>query len=365
VSVSFEASAFSPDGNTLAVAASTQAVRLVDLRRMRLAGRGIELGRTSYVDTMQWLDARTIAAVTWGAPPRLLTIDVRTRRVVARRDLPGNVFARARTRDGLVLLVGPNDRIGPSTLVVVDRGRGVRRAVLREIESGFETIRDGEHRRVSPGLAVDPTGRRAVVVPPAGRVAEIDLRSLTSSYHELSRHVSLLGRLRDWLEPSAFAKSVAGPERHAFWVGRDTVAVVAIEHVGIGVKDGENRQLARARGVQLIDTSSWRTRTLSERAGGVAVAAETALVYGGPFSSGASFSADDGTPVTGLQAFTSEGKERFGLFPSRRVGFVQTAGRYAYVTGSGSPDTAVVDVAAGVLVGTARTPEPLFVLATP
>jgi hypothetical protein len=193
-------------------------------------------------------------------------------------------------------------------------------------------------------------------------VAEIDLGSLAVAYHELSRSVSWLGRLHDWLEPAAYAKSVTGPERHAYWVGRGAIAVVALEQAGIGVKDGENRQLVRARGVELIDTSSWSVRTLSDRAGSVAVTAETALVYGGPFAAGASFSADEGPAVTGLRAFAADGDERFSLFPSRAVGNVQTAGRYAYVASRGSNDVDVVDVTSGSLVGTARPREAAFIV---
>jgi hypothetical protein len=359
--------AFARDDTTLAVAGSNAPlVRLVDLRRMRLAGRGIDLGRNVFVDTMHWLDATTIATVVWGDPPQLLFVDVAKRRVVERRDLTGVVFARAKTRDVLVLLVGPADRIGASTLVVVDAARGIRTVTLDEVSAGFTPVgdsRSGDHRRVAPGLAVDPTGRRAVVVPPGGRVAEVDLDSLAVRYHELARPASLLGRLRGWLEPAAYAKSVVGPERHAQWIGDDSVAVVALEQAGIEERDGGNRQLARATGVQLIDTTSWSIRTLSDRAGAVAVAAETLLVYGGPFSAGGSFSADDGPAVTGLHGFTPGGQERFRLFPSRHVGHVETAGRYAYATSRGAGAIDVIDAAAGRIVGTVQTPTHLFIVA--
>ncbi len=359
--------AFSLDGQRLAIAGSnTPVVRLVDLSRMRLAGRGIHLGFDVFVDTMEWLDESTIAAITWGDPPKLLFLDVPKRRVGERRDLTGVVFARAKTRDGLVLLLGPADRIGASTLVVVDAARGVRSVTLREVRSGFSRAgeaRGGEHRQVAPGLAVDPRGRRAVVVPPGGRVAEVDLDSLRVTYHELSRPVSLLGRLRGWLEPAAHAKSLVGPERHAQWVGDDAIAVVALEQAGIDRKDGENRQLARAAGVELIDARTWSVRTVSDRAGAVAVAGETLLVYGGPFSAGGSFSADNGPAVTGLDGFTSAAEHRFRLFPSRHVGHVETAGRYAYATSRGGEAVDIIDTAAGRSVGIVETATDVFIVA--
>lgn len=365
LTIQFEASAFSPDRGTLAITGpvSTQ-LRLVDLRRMRLVPRGVDLGRMTYVDTLHWLDAGTIAVATWGAPPRLLAIDVAGRRIAARRDLPGQVFARVRTQDALVLLVGPAERIGASTLVVVD-GDGVRTARLGQIAAGYANVgsgQSGEHRKVAPGLAVDPDGRRAVVVPPSGRVAEIDLASLSVRYHELTRPVSLLGRVRDWLEPQAFAKSTAGPERYASWVGDSAVAVVAIEQVGIDERSGEHRQLGRARGVELIDTRRWTVRTLSERAGGAAVAGDTVLVYGGAFAAGAPFSADDGPRVTGLRGFGAGGREHFSILRSREVGHVQTAGRYAYATARGPVGVTIVDAATGRVVAEAPTAGPIWIV---
>lgn len=366
ISIDLGAAGFSPDGNTLAVAgANVPSIRLVDLPRMQVAGRGIDLGPNAFVDTMHWLDARTIAVVTWGDPPELLVVDVERLRVVMRRDLDGAVFARARAIGALVLLVGPADRIGASTLVVVDAHRRVRSVTLHEVRSGFSPLgdaRSGNHRKVAPGLAADPVGRRAVVVPAGGRAAEIDLESLAVTYHELTRPTSLLGRLRNWLEPAAHAKSVIGPERHASWVGDGAIAVVALEQTGIRLKDGEHRQLARAAGVELIDTSSWSVRTLSEHAGGVAVAGDTVLVYGGPFSAGGSFSADGGPAVTGLSGFTPGGERRFGLFPSRHVGHVETAGRYAYVTSRGTGVIDVVDSGTGRIVTTVRTVEHVFIV---
>jgi hypothetical protein len=63
------------------------------------------------------------------------------------------------------------------------------------------------------GLAVSPDGRRALVVPGGARVLEVDLRTLAVAERELSEPVSLLGRLRSWLEPAALAKGRRGEER--------------------------------------------------------------------------------------------------------------------------------------------------------
>ena len=52
-----------------------------------------------------------------------------------------------------------------------------------------------------------------------GPVAEVDLASGRVGYHEVHEPVSLLGRLRNWLEPAAEAKTAEGAERQAVWVG--------------------------------------------------------------------------------------------------------------------------------------------------
>jgi hypothetical protein len=367
VAIGEGSSALSPDRTKLAVGdTDAPRVRLVDLTSMRVDDAPVTLERHQRVDTMKWLDARTLAVLVWGAPPALLHVDVAQRRVVRTRAIDGVVFARAATQTSLVLLVGPSDRIGASHLLVVDAERGVRRVPLTEISSGYAPTggaRSGDNRRISPGLAADPTGRRAVVVPPGERVAEVDLTTLAVEYHALSRPVSLLRRLGDWLEPPAHAKSVQGPERQARWVGDHTVVVTGIEQVGIRPKQGSHRQLARATGVDLIDTRSWSVRTLSSVAGSAVVAGGSVLVYGGPFAAGGGFSADRGSPVTGLTGYSLGGQERFSLFDGRHVRQVAAEGRYAYVYGDDGRSIAVVDAAKGIHVRTVRTRAPVFIVA--
>ena len=72
---------------------------------------------------------------------------------------------------------------------------------------------------------MEPSGSRALVVPAGNRVAEVDLETLEVRYHELSEPVSLLGRLRDWLQPAAHAKTIDGPDRNAVWLESGLVAV--------------------------------------------------------------------------------------------------------------------------------------------
>src|SRR4029450_9041797 len=98
---------------------------------------------------------------------------------------------------------------------------------LAEVPAGLETIdpQRSVQRLAIPALAVDPAGARALVVPAAAPLAEVALASGRVVYHDVHEAVSLLGGLRNWLEPSAEAKTAEGTERQAVWVGEQLVAV--------------------------------------------------------------------------------------------------------------------------------------------
>ena len=353
--------AFSPDGGRVVLAGMFTPLELVDVGAMRKLGRFPSLGQTSWVDGLVWADPGRIVVFARAASSRVVTLDPGTRRVVSEVPLAGVVTATARGRNAIAVLVGPREGIGPSRLHVVDALGRVRTVSLQRVRSGWEVTRDGKGRRVSPGVALDPTGRRAVVIQPAGPAAEVDLATLDVAYHDLQRARSLAARLHDWLEPHAQAKQVFGPEVWAHWVGGDAVAFASWEHAGIGTRGNENRALVRAHGVFLVDTRKWTRRTLSETASGIEAVGDTALVFAGPFAPGRPFGADRGRPPRGLDAYATDGKRRFRLFGSRAVGGMQGAGAYAYVRVS-ERAWDVVDVRSGRVLGRARTAHSLSLL---
>jgi hypothetical protein len=78
-------------------------------------------------------------------------------------------------------------------------------------------------------------------------------------YHDLTEPVSLLGRLRDWLEPAAHAKMVDGPDRNAVWLPSGLVAVSGNTYAS----EGDTLDVTPA-GLSLIDPSDWSTRRVSD-----------------------------------------------------------------------------------------------------
>lgn len=175
-------------------------------------------------------------AIAWPDPDRLLVatgfnwehgvdalvLDPAAPRLVARRALGGSLMDWARVPEGLLLLLGPPSGIGPARLVVFSAREGIRVVRLARVPAGFESeeLKGGfsvDHFR-TPGLTFAPgpapelslaSGKgRAFVAWAADEIAEVDLASLRVTYHPLEKETSLLGRLRNWLEPSSEARGL-------------------------------------------------------------------------------------------------------------------------------------------------------------
>jgi hypothetical protein len=112
-----------------------------------------------------------------------------------------------------------------------------------------------------PGLAVDPGSDRAFVVA-GGVAAQIDLRTLAVSIHELGREASFLSRLWSWLDPAALAKEYSGEVREARWLGDGLLAVS-----GSDAQSG----LMRPAGLVVVDTRTWNIQTIDPGATSVSL----------------------------------------------------------------------------------------------
>lgn len=344
---------FSPDRSKVAVAGGAPLeVRVVDVHRMRLEGvaplpRNFVLppGEPAVI-VVAWPTARRILAlVEWGAwGHAVVVVDPVERRIVSRQTIDGTLVGQAPTHDGLALLLAPPARIGPSRLLLVDAAGKQRSIPLAEVRAGLETI-DAHHAvsRVDlPALAVDPTGARALVIPAGGPVAEIDLATGKVLYRDVREGVSLLGRLRNWLEPTAEAKTREGPERQAGWLEGDYVAVSGQDAHRLA-NSQDNEQTIPA-GLALIDVRHWTRRTLDEDASQFSFSAGTLLAYGTSWNS-----ATQKTTGIGLTAYGLDGEKRFHLFGEEPIYYVETAGSYAYVwRGNASP--VAVDLRSGSVV---------------
>jgi hypothetical protein len=258
------------------------------------------------------------------------------------------LIAAQPVKAGLLGLVAPADRIGPLE-VVIWGGKGTSSVPLRGMVGGWETEQgddesDFRSREMVPGLAVDPAGHRALVVPPAGPVVELNLNNLRLRYHELSQPVSLFHRFLDWLDPAAEAKMIEGKDRQAVWLSNGLVAVSGVDYPPLNANQSElNPEPA---GLLFIDTNDWSVREVSKEVTGFQLAGEHLLAFeGGCAGDVESFS---------FAAYDLRGNEQFQV--CRDEGFdPQVAGRYVYAGFDDNTRFEVIDLATGQTVARLRT----------
>jgi hypothetical protein len=293
-----------------------RSLRVVDIGRMRvtedvpLAGGAVGL--------LAWLAPDRVLAVQevcCEERQRLVTVDLASRRVAARRPLGGTVQRVGRTGRDLVLLVAPAQEIGPARVVVTDAAGAIRSVRLDRIRAGMKLLPGGNFRveQSIPGLAVDPRGRRAFVVGPE-LVAEVDLANLAVSYRQPQPARSVLSRLFGWLDPPAHAKGASGPTRTAHWLGGGLLAVSGTDEDVVEDARGQQHNRIRAAGLSLIDTRNWSHRTIDEGAAAVQIAGDLLLATGSSFDP----ATGDGKSI-GLTAYGLDGRERFQLFDGREA----------------------------------------------
>lgn len=345
--------AFSADRATFAIASCgdppSGGIRFVNARAMRVLG-DLELSRSfsDCTSSLAWLAPRRLLAVVQSGG-HVVAVDPVARRVVRRESLPAGPWAAGRTRDELVLLLGNHGSFAAARLAVVDADARIRIATVDRITAG--TIEEGEgseyrSRAIQPGLAVDPEGRRAFLVPHAGPVAEIDLRTLAVSYHELDRP-SLLGRLLRWLTPAAQAKVLKGPIRNARWLGDGMIAVSGVDYSVSANAGGQPLMTAAPVGLSLVDTRSWTTRALDDEASGFAVGVGLVVAQGGRWDSG-----QERGYGPGLRAFDLDGRERWRHRPGELL-WMDPAGPLGYIQFR-DLRTEVVDLVSGSVLATVR-----------
>jgi hypothetical protein len=347
--------AFSDDRRLLALGscegpgARTPGLRFVDARRMRVQGDlPLSPYRRGCTNALTWLRPERLLAVAstgTGSSSEVVVVNPRTRRVLRRSPLPASPTAVGRTTEELVLLFSSFGEFAPARLAVVDSEGTVRVRPVERVLAGTvvdATSTEYRARTIQPGLAVDPDGRRAFVVPASGPVAEVDLGALDISYHELD-WPSPLGRLLRWLTPAAQAKVMEGPVREARWLGDGMLAVSGTDYSFEPGATGADRFLEAPAGVRLIDTRSWRSRQLEPAASGFAVGAGLVVAEGGRWDSG-----EERGYGPGLRAFGLDGQERWRLHAGE-YRWMDAAGSVGYVhIGGGMAD--VIDLAAGAVV---------------
>ena len=356
--------AYSPHGERLAIAthletkrgiaASFQILDPVTLRR----SLALPLG-PSHAVAMAWVEPDRVVALRLGYQPErseVLVIAPSARRVIARTALEGEVHGIQRTPNALVLLLAPVGRIGAASLAVAGASGELRTVALERIWIGFERSEGDSGEFVGTqrgaGFAVDPDAGRAFVFPAGSDAAAIDLGSMAVTYHTPREPVSLFGRLRRFLAPTAAAKMIDGPWRTARWLGDGLVAVTGADYATW--KDGDSRFQTRMTpaGLTIVDTNTWRVRTVERGASSVDYADGVLLATGG--------TSDSSTRVStsmGLAAYTADGSRRFRIFDGEPITVWRAFRGLAYVRKDDQPFR-IVDIASGRVVGTRRDAPP-------
>ena len=337
--------AFSPDGKTLALGNGERPqIELVNVAVVRPLGV-VELGIPGYISRLYW--TRTGMLFAGIGQQFLVVVDPSARRVHETRQVEGTLLAAEPIEAGLLGLVAPADRIGPLKLTVWG-DKGTSTVPLRMV-GGWETEQGDDEsefrsRELVPGLAVDPTGRRALVVPPGGPVAEVDLGDLTVTYHTLSEPVSLFDRFLDWLDPAAEAKMIEGKDRQALWLANGLVAVSGTDYPPL--ETGQTDLVGKPVGLSLIDTDNWSVRRVDGKVSGVQLAGAQLFAY----EAGCSNAPESFT----LVAYDLRGTQRFRL--CRDEGFdPQVAGGYLYVGMDNNTRFDVIDMSTGAVVSRLQT----------
>jgi hypothetical protein len=321
------AAGISPTGSHVAVG-GRRAIRVVDLAEMKVV---TDLPKPrGYASLVSWPNARRLLVVNeveGREEVEALILDPTSGRLVVRRRLDAREswpFDVQMADAAAVFLLHPVDSLGPVRLVHFDVGGRLRSVVLEgivsgkqweEVEPGTEVIRD-----VWPALAVDEEGGRAFVVGGGEVVAEVDLQTFRVEYRSLRPSVSMIERLRSWLEPTADAKASAWIRLRALWLGHDVLAVVGIRSVPF-VEDGELQERDEPLGLKLVDTDAWSVRVIDEDAGGVERSGNLLLAYARLWDS-----ATQELRGIGLRAYALDGERRFRVLEDRPVAGVQVLG---------------------------------------
>ena len=316
--------AVSPDGAVAAIGGGSRGrlrfVRLPDLRQQGL----LWLGHGAVSEAI-WGSPDRLTVLLAGSPPQAIVVDPSARAVLHRRELPGVALMTVRAGNRLLTLLAPRDRIGPARLAVIAADGSAQTVAIPGLTAGWgrSATPGGPSKFASPGLAAQ--GTHAVVLGPESLV-DVDLQTLATRQQRLDTRTT--ARTNKFVE-------VWG--RSAVWLQGGTIAYAGWSSSG---------KETRVTGVRIVDVATGATRMLDAKASSMQRAGSTLLAHGnGP-----------------LRAFQLDGTLRYELLGGTDTGYVQVAGRYAYVGSGNSTRFGVVDVQTGRVVGLARTAKPTTVL---
>jgi hypothetical protein len=359
---------FSPDRRQLVFASayspyseSPAAVRFIDVSTLRRL-RDLELGPAAEVQAVDWAAPERLLAVVRSCCPAVSSvslIDTASGTVLARHVFEGELVGAGRAHGALVLLLEPAS-FGPVWLAVAGADGSFRTVVLDRVLGGVSTSPPPNSYLVDDraGLAVDPSGGRAYAVAANGPIAEVDLERLGVTYHTLAKPASLFGRLHDWLEPKAEAKTAAERSaRFALWLGDGRLAVFG-RNGSARWKDGRLAVRTWPSVLMVVDTSTWTSQVIDSRSNSAVVARDMLL------SSGWSWDSETQRTIgNGIRVYGADGRQRFQLLKNRVVVQPEVFGSHAFVQKPGQDlGYWVVSLASGQVLRSVRNRPMPFLL---
>jgi hypothetical protein len=313
--------AFSPDGRRLAVGViHAHGLRIVDLRRMKSVGR--VWTPNIYIYGLSWLAPRRIVGDAQDIG--LFAVDPASGKELRPPRIAGNIQAIRRAGSRLLVVSGwPKWTIGFARLAVVEPNGGVRTVLLRRIKAG--TRSGGHPENIETGLALDPSGRAFVVGGRDEPVAEVNLKTLAVTYHELPKE----------------ATSAVGRSRRAVWIGNGRIAVWGTDVVRSGPPERHDYVPV---GLSIVDLKQRTIETVDPQAESVVFSAGARTLLASAIG-------------TGLRGYSTSGERRYELFPGENVFTLATFDSRAWVSTIHLPNDPphpirVIDVASGTVLGT-------------
>jgi hypothetical protein len=317
---------FSPDGRRLALVGERpnrgEALLVLDTATLRTLGSASLFGdlRLSSPRAVAWAAAGLLVVTSDLGRARVDLVDPDALTVRRVAGFEGEIVAGAPTDDGVVVLVAPAGRIGPVRLVSIGPGLA-KRVVPLAIRGGTARPASGTPPETyvatmrQPALAVDPAGRRAVVVGYAEPIADVDLVRGSVRYHAVAVRTP--------------AKAISGPTLVGSWLGSHTVGVTGMRYRGVDARGGMR---ADPFGLQLLDLRTWRLRVVDPDVAWLTATHPYLVALG---------------VKRGLRWYGPTGRRIGSLFSRLEVTEVALAGDRALVRPAGDARAALVDLRTG------------------
>jgi hypothetical protein len=325
---------FGPGASTIVLGTqNVPELRFVDLARMRVLG-DVSLARRGVVAATAWPVANRVFALVQSpgcclGAATAFVVDAHARRIVSLPPLRGSLVAVARSRTGLVMLLGPQRSVGPTRLAVLDLSGRLRVARLDAIRSGTSAVASYERpgSEQLPGLALDPAGR-AFVVAAHGPIAEVNLRSLRVVYHR-TRALSTRADI-----------PAAGSTRVARWLPGGRLAVTGWDSAYRG-----GRYTETPVGLSLVDVRNWVVRRIDPEARSVVVAAAALIPLASPARN-----------RRGLTVLRLDGGKHWTLLRRTVVAEVAIVGGHAFARARFKQSAFAIDLQRGLVRATTIFP---------